>query len=230
MQLLRAAPLVCFVSCGSQTPPVKHAGLGQRAAEASLERARRAHHPRQGAWVGKFHQRFVDSAGASRESKGRIVIKSCDRYRLEYQVPEKKHFVRSRSVLWIWEIEEKAAFRVDSMKFNIFDFLCPRSGKTEGRQIQAQATRGSKTSARTVDLRIVSKRDELGPSASISLRKSDGLISRYSPQIKGSTNILNFSDWHLDMHIAEAAFDFKPPQGVKVKDATMRPSQGKGIP
>ena len=172
----------------------------------------------------RFNQTLSNAAFKRRTSlTGEVLLKKPGRMRWNYQTPDPKMYLADGELLWLYEPDDKQAFKQDlkssqlpaslafltgkgklAAEFEIAFAKDPRAGGPRDyvlalspRQPQAQV----KSILFVVDPETFQVRESL---------ITDG---------QGNTNDILFSDIKTNTHLPDSMFRFTPPAGVRVIDA-----------
>lgn len=176
-----------------------------------------------------FHQTYVNKLYKRTDrSKGRVVFKKPGKMRWDYEKPEARMFLSNRQVLWLYEPEEKQAFKQDLKSSQLpaaLAFLMGKGKITDEFEVEfAKPPKDgrSKTPGRPGDIRL-----SLSPKQPQSAYKS--IIFVVDPKeylvresvlvdAQGNTNHFVFDDLQVNVKMADSLFRWSPPSGVRVVD------------
>jgi outer membrane lipoprotein carrier protein len=178
--------------------------------------------------AGDFRARFGQTLtnvafGRRTSSSGEVLFKKPGRMRWNYEKPEPKAYVADGSTLWLYEPEDKQAFKQDlrgsqlpaalafltgqgklAAEFEI-SFAGPSPYGGPGDYVLALSPRQPQAQVKNI-LFVVDP-------STFNVRES--VIT----DAQGNTNDLLFSDIRVNTAVADATFRFTPPAGVRVIDA-----------
>jgi len=172
----------------------------------------------------KFEQSQLNATfGRTTKSSGDVTFKKPGRMRWDYALPEKKMFVSSGDVLWLYEPEDKQAFRQELKQSQLPAALAFLMGK--GRLAdQFNIELAPKLEyGRPGDYRL-----SLKPKQPQSTYKAIYfIVDPSSFQVRetvlvdsqGNVNDVTFKDMVFNLKVADSLFQWKPPVGVRVIDA-----------
>jgi outer membrane lipoprotein carrier protein len=174
-----------------------------------------------------FRARFTQTLnspalGRKSSSSGEVMFKKPGRMRWDYEKPDKSSYVTDGGVLWLYEPEDKQAFKQDLKGSQLPAALAFLTGKgklaTEFDIVfSGKASHGSpgdyllSLSPKTPQAQVKSILFVVDPKT-YDVRESvitDG---------QGNTNDLVFSDIRVNTRVPETLFHFTPPAGVRVID------------
>jgi outer membrane lipoprotein carrier protein len=172
----------------------------------------------------KFEQSQLNATfGRTTKSSGDVTFKKPGRMRWDYALPEKKMFVSSGDVLWLFEPEDKQAFRQELKQSQLPAALAFLMGK--GRLAdQFNIELAPKLEyGRPGDYRLSLKPKQpqstykaiyfVVDPASFQVRETVLVDSQ------GNVNDVTFKDMVFNLKVADTLFQWKPPAGVRVIDA-----------
>lgn len=154
--------------------------------------------------------------GRTQVSSGRVFFKKPRMMRWDYKAPVAKVFVADGKTLWVYEPEENQAFRRDLASSQLPVALTFMSG--EGRLADEFDARLVQSPADVYAVELIPKR-HAGDYKSLLLK-----VDRQTFAVKastvvdpvGNTNQVVFSDVQTNAGLADSAFQFSPPKGVRV--------------
>jgi outer membrane lipoprotein carrier protein len=172
----------------------------------------------------RFNQTLTNAAFKRRTSStGEVLLKKPGRMRWNYQTPDPKMYLADGDMLWLYEPEDKQAFKQDLRSSQLPAALAFLTGKGK------LATEFDIAFAR--DARLGSPGDyvlALSPKQPQSTIK--GILFVVDPttfqvresmitDAQGNTNDLLFSDIKINSKISDGTFRWTPPAGTRVIDA-----------
>jgi outer membrane lipoprotein carrier protein len=174
-----------------------------------------------------FRARFTQtltSAAMSRKtnSAGEVMFKKPGRMRWDYEKPDKSSYVTDGGVLWLYEPDDKQAFKQDLKGSQLPAALSFLTGKGK-LATEFDITFAGKTAYGTPADYVLS----LSPKTPQATVKS--ILFIVDPRTfdvresvitdgQGNTNDLLFSDIRVNTRVPDATFHFVPPAGTRVID------------
>jgi outer membrane lipoprotein carrier protein len=174
-----------------------------------------------------FRARFTQTLnspalGRKTSSSGEVTFKKPGRMRWDYEKPDKSSYVTDGGVLWLYEPDDKQAFRQDLKGSQLPAALAFLTGKGKlavefDIVFAGKVSHGSpgdyvlSLSPKTPQAQVKSMLFVVDPHT-YDVRESvitDG---------QGNTNDMVFSDIRINTRVPEALFHFTPPAGVRVID------------
>jgi outer membrane lipoprotein carrier protein len=172
----------------------------------------------------KFEQSQLNATfGRTTKSSGDVNFKKPGRMRWDYALPEKKMFVSSGEVLWLFEPEDKQAFRQELKQSQLPAALAFLMGKGKLADQFNIELAPKLEYGRPGDYRL-----SLKPKQPQSTYKAIYFIVDPSTfQVRetvlvdsqGNINDVTFKDMVFNTSVADSLFSWKPPAGVRVIDA-----------
>ncbi len=154
--------------------------------------------------------------GRTQVSTGRVYFKKPGRMRWDYQAPSAKVFVSDGDLLWVYEPEENQAYRRPLKGAQIPVALSFMTG--EGDLNTSFKTRLIESTAQHYRVELLPRKDE-GDYKQIELTVDrEQFVVRKSVVIDavGNRNVVDFETVQINTGIAEKAFKFDPPEGVRI--------------
>lgn len=175
-----------------------------------------------------FRARFnqtLNSAAFKRKTSltGEVLLKKPGRMRWNYQTPDPKMYLADGDLLWLYEPEDKQAFKQDLRSSQLPAALAFLTGKGKlANEFDITFTRDARLGGPGDYVLALSPRQPQSQVKSlIFVVDSQTFLVRESmvtdPQ--GNTNDLLFSDIRINTRIPDAAFRWSPPAGTRVIDA-----------
>jgi outer membrane lipoprotein carrier protein len=178
----------------------------------------------------RFSQNYTRAVvGRATLSTGTLTFKKPGRMRWDYEKPEPRMFLSTGQVLWLYEPEEKQAFKQDLKSSQLpaaLAFLMGKGKLADEFEIAfapEQAADGkAQLAGRPGDLRL-----QLSPKQPQSTYKSilfvvdpKEFLVRESVLVdaQGNANHFIFDDVVVNTKVADALFKWTPPAGVRVVD------------
>jgi len=177
----------------------------------------------------RFSQNYIRAVvGRSTLSTGTLTFRKPGRMRWDYEKPEARMFLSNGQVLWLYEPEEKQAFKQDLKSSQLpaaLAFLMGKGRIADEFDVEfAQDPKDgkSKLPGRPGDLRL-----SLSPKQPQSAYKSilfvvdpKEYLVRESVLVdaQGNTNHFVFDGLEINVKVADALFKWSPPAGVRVVD------------
>jgi outer membrane lipoprotein carrier protein len=186
----------------------------------------------------RFSQNYTRAVvGRATLSTGTLTFKKPGRMRWDYDKPEKRMFLSTGQVLWLFEPEEKQAFKQDLKASQLpaaLAFLMGKGKLTDefevafakaaapGKEAAAPQAANDQLPGRPGDLRLA-----LTPKQPQSTYKSilfvvdpKEFLVRESVLVdaQGNTNHFTFDGLEVNTRVSDAVFKWTPPAGVRVVD------------
>lgn len=178
---------------------------------------------------GKFKQVYRDTLyNRARTSYGYMFVRKPGMMRWNYVSPERKAFISNGKVLWVWEPEDKQAFRnpLDSSTLSTgLTFLLGSGDLTKEFTVShATAPKDHVGSSGEIAIKLHPKR----PTAQYSyllmaVRSADYAVVESVVVGTNSTNHFFFSELVFNSKLGTKRFRFAPPKGTRVIDASKLP-------
>jgi len=172
---------------------------------------------------GAFKQVYTDLLyNRTRTSYGYLYVRKPGMMRWNYVKPEKKAFIADGKELWVWEPEDKQAFRNPLSTKNLstgLTFLLGQGDLTSEFEIAASAEKLGAPGD------VVLKMTPRKPTAQykhilLVVKLEDYSVSESMVVSKHNTNHLIFSDLKINTALSRARFRFKPPAETRVIDGS----------
>lgn len=154
--------------------------------------------------------------GRKQVSKGKVFFKKPRMMRWDYKSPVSKVFVADGKTLWVYEPEENQAFKQSLADSQLPVALTFMSG--EGQLADEFDARLMQSPSDLFTVELIPKR-HAGDYRSLLLK-----VDRQTFQVRsstvvdpvGNTNQVDFTDVKINTGVADGAFRFSPPEGVRV--------------
>jgi outer membrane lipoprotein carrier protein len=177
----------------------------------------------------RFSQRYSRAVvGRSTVSTGTLTFKKPGRMRWDYDQPERRMFLSNGQVLWLYEPEEKQAFRQDLKSSQLpaaLAFLMGKGKITDQFDVEfaKQPKDGQgKLPGRPGDLRLAltPKRPQSAYKSILFVVDPKAYLVRESVLVdaQGNTNHFVFDDLQVNVKVGDSLFKWSPPAGVRVVD------------
>jgi len=170
-----------------------------------------------------FNQTLTNSAFKRRTpSTGEVLLKKPGRMRWNYKTPDPKMYLSDGDLLWLYEPEDKQAFKQDLKSSQLPAALAFLTGK--GKLASEFDITFAKDpvvgSARDYVLALVPKQAQAQMKSMLFVVDPETFFVRETMIIdgQGNTNDLLFSDIKINSHLPDATFRWTPPAGVRVVD------------
>ena len=159
-------------------------------------------------------------------SAGQVTFKKPGRMRWDYEKPDKSSYITDGGVLWLYEPEDKQAFKQDlkssqlpsalafllgkgklASEFDITfgpDRGAPAPGQAEKNYVLSLSPKTPQAQVKSIVF-IVDPRDWI-------VRQSE------ITDAQGNTNVIAFADVQMNSRVPDALFKFTPPAGTRVID------------
>lgn len=178
---------------------------------------------------GKFKQVYRDTLyNRARTSYGYMFVKKPGMMRWNYVSPERKAFISNGKVLWVWEPEDKQAFRnpLDSSTLSTgLTFLLGSGDLTKEFTVSYASTPKDKVgNSGEIAIKLLPRK----PTAQYSyllmaVRLADHAVVESVVVGTNSTNHFIFSELVFNSKLGTKRFRFAPPEGTRVIDASKLP-------
>jgi outer membrane lipoprotein carrier protein len=178
----------------------------------------------------RFSQNYTRAVvGRATLSTGTLTFKKPGRMRWDYEKPEPRMFLSTGQVLWLYEPEEKQAFKQDLKSSQLpaaLAFLMGKGKLTDEFEVafspEPTAEAKEKLPGRPGDIRL-----QLSPKQPQSTYKSilfvvdpKEFLVRESVLVdaQGNANHFTFDNLEVNTKVADSLFKWSPPAGVRVVD------------
>jgi outer membrane lipoprotein carrier protein len=179
-------------------------------------------------WIVDFRARFnqtLTNTAFKRKaaSTGEVLLKKPGRMRWNYQTPDAKMYLADGDLLWLYEPEDKQAFKQDLKSSQLPAALAFLTGKGK--------LAGEFEIAFAKDARVGNPADYIlslsprQPQAQVKTilfvvdPKTFHVRESLITDAQGNTNDLLFSDIKINTRVADTTFRWTPPAGTRVIDA-----------
>lgn len=176
---------------------------------------------------GKFKQVYTDKLyERKRTSYGYMYVKKPGMMRWNYVQPERKAFISDGQVLWVWEPEDKQAFRnpLDASTLSTgLTFLLGAGDLRQEFEISRAEATGEIGAAGQILLKLTPRQ----PTAQydylmFALRPSDFVVVESMVVSKHATNRLVFSELVFNSGLQKKRFQFRAPADTRVIETGKR--------
>ena len=170
-----------------------------------------------------FNQTLTNTAFKRRSpSTGEVLLKKPGRMRWNYKTPDPKMYLSDGDVLWLYEPEDKQAFKQDLKSSQLpaaLAFLTGK-GKLSSEFDIAFAKDPPVGGPRDYVLALSPKQANAQVKSILFVVDPDTFFVRETliTDAQGNTNDLLFSDIKINTHIPDATFRWSPPAGTRVVD------------
>jgi outer membrane lipoprotein carrier protein len=170
-----------------------------------------------------FNQTLTNAAFKRRTpSAGEVLLKKPGRMRWNYQTPEPKAYVADGDLLWLYEPEDKQAFKQDLRGSQLPASLAFLTGKGKlAEQFDITFAKDAPVGGpRDYVLALSPKQPQAQIKAVIFVVDPETYFVRetFITDSQGNTNDILFGDIKINTHIPDGTFHFVPPPGVRVVD------------
>ncbi len=175
-----------------------------------------------------FHARFnqtLNSAAFKRQTSltGEVLLKKPGRMRWNYQTPDPKMYLADGDMLWLYEPDDKQAFKQDLKSSQLPAALAFLTGKGKlATEFEISFAKDPRVGGPGDYVLSLSPRQPQSQVKSLifvvdarTFQVRESMIT--DPQ--GNTNDLLFSDIKMNTHLPDATFRWTPPAGTRVIDA-----------
>jgi outer membrane lipoprotein carrier protein len=225
--MILAAPLVLLAlapDAGAHLPPATApvAGSARLDLTAVVDRVQKRY---DGAadFRASFNQTLTNTAFKRRSpSTGEVLLKKPGRMRWNYKTPDPKMYLTDGDLLWLYEPEDKQAFKQDLKASQLpaaLAFLTGK-GKLANEFDIAFAKDPAVGGPRDYVLALAPKQAQAQVKSILFVVDPETFFVRETLIVdaQGNTNDLLFSDIRINTHLQDATFHFSPPAGVRVVD------------
>ena len=170
---------------------------------------------------GKFKQVYTDSLyNRKRTSYGYLYVKKPGMMRWNYVKPERKSFIADGKMLWVWEPEDRQAFRnplsTDTLSTGL-TFLLGKGDLT--REFEVTLAKDKLGGPDDVVLKLTPKK----PTGQyehllLAVRTDDHSVGESMVVSKHNTNHFVFTKLRTNTRLSTSRFRFRPPSGTRVMD------------
>ena len=172
----------------------------------------------------RFNQTLTNAAFKRKTSlTGEVLLKKPGRMRWNYQTPDPKMYLADGDLLWLYEPEDKQAFKQDLKTSQLPAALAFLTGKGKlAAEFDITFAKDSRVGgSRDYVLALSPKQPQPQVKAIIFVVDQDTFQVRESmiTDAQGNINDLLFSDIKINGHLSDATFRWTPPAGVRVIDA-----------
>lgn len=176
----------------------------------------------------RFNQTLTNSAFKRKTaSTGEVLLKKPGRMRWNYLTPDPKMYLADGELLWLYEPEDKQAFKQDLKSSQLPAALAFLTGKGKlASEFDIVFAKDARVGGTTDYVLALSPRQAQSQVKSIlfvvdpqTFHVRESLIT----DAQGNTNDLLFSDIKLNTSIADGTFRWTPPTGTRVIDAGKMP-------
>src|SRR3569623_2269911 len=183
-----------------------------------------------------FNQTLTNATFKRRSaSTGEVLLKKPGRMRGNYKTPETKTYVSDGDVLWLYEPEDKQAFKQELKGSQLpaaLAFLTGK-GKLADEFDIALAKDPPVGTSRDYVLALSPRQPQAQVKSLLFVVDPDSFFVReaFIVDAQGNTNDILFTDVKINDRLPESTFHFTPPAGVRLVDTNkMRCAQGGGLP
>lgn len=170
-----------------------------------------------------FNQTLTNAAFKRRTSStGEVLLKKPGRMRWNYKTPETKTYVSDGDVLWLYEPEDKQAFKQELKGSQLpaaLAFLTGKGKLAEEFDI-TPANQPPVGTSRDYVLALSPKQAQAQVKSLLFVVDPETFFVRetFIVDAQGNTNDILFSDVKINVHLPESTFHFAPPAGVRIID------------
>lgn len=170
-----------------------------------------------------FNQTLTNATFKRRSSStGEVLLKKPGRMRWNYKTPETKTYVSDGDVLWLYEPEDKQAFKQELKGSQLpaaLAFLTGKGKLSEEFDITVAKDPPVGTS-RDYVLALSPKQAQPQVKSLLFVVDPDSFFVRetFIVDTQGNTNDILFSDVKVNVRLPESTFHFTPPAGVRIVD------------
>ena len=170
-----------------------------------------------------FNQTLTNGTFKRRSSStGEVLLKKPGRMRWNYKTPETKTYVSDGDVLWLYEPEDKQAFKQELKGSQLpaaLAFLTGK-GKLADEFDIALAKDPPVGTSRDYVLALSPRQPQAQVKSLLFVVDPDSFFVRetFIVDAQGNTNDILFTDVKINVRLPESTFHFTPPAGVRVVD------------
>ena len=170
-----------------------------------------------------FNQTLTNTAFKRRTpSTGEVLLKKPGRMRWNYKTPDPKMYLSDGDMLWLYEPEDKQAFKQDLKSSQLPAALAFLTGKGKlANEFDITFAKDPVVgSARDYVLALVPKQAQAQVKSMLFVVDPETFFVRETMIIdgQGNTNDLLFSDIKINGRLQDATFRWSPPAGIRVVD------------
>jgi outer membrane lipoprotein carrier protein len=170
-----------------------------------------------------FNQTLTNTAFKRRSpSTGEVLLKKPGRMRWNYKTPDPKMYLSDGDVLWLYEPEDKQAFRQDLKSSQLPAALAFLTGKGKlATEFDIAFAKDPPVGApRDYVLALSPKQPQAQIKSILFVVDPETFFVRETliTDAQGNTNDLLFSDIKINSHLPDATFHWAPPPGTRVVD------------
>jgi len=160
-------------------------------------------------------------------SSGLVTFKKPGRMRWDYEKPDKSSYITDGGVLWLYEPEDKQAFKQDlksSQLPSALAFLLGKGKLASEFDITFGPDRGASGPGQPSEKNYVLSLSPKTPQAQVKsivfvVDPRDWFVRQSEiTDAQGNTNVIVFADVQMNAHVPDALFKFTPPAGTRVID------------
>jgi len=178
--------------------------------------------------AGDFKARFTQtltSATLKRttNSSGQVTFKKPGRMRWDYEKPDKSSYITDGGVLWLYEPDDRQAFKQDlksSQLPSALAFLLGKGKLASEFDISFGSDRGVAGADKSYVLSLSPKTPQAQVKSILFVVDPRDWFVRQSEitDAQGNTNVIVFADVVMNSRVPDALFKFTPPAGTRVID------------
>jgi outer membrane lipoprotein carrier protein len=172
----------------------------------------------------RFTQTLTSTAmKRTTNSSGQVTFKKPGRMRWDYEKPDKSSYITDGGVLWLYEPDDKQAFKQDLKASQLpaaLAFLMGKGKLASEFDITFGPDRGAPGAAKNYVLSLAPKTPQAQVKSILFVVDPHDWFVRQSEIVdgQGNTNVIVFSDVVMNSKVPEALFHFTPPAGTRVID------------
>jgi outer membrane lipoprotein carrier protein len=172
----------------------------------------------------RFSQKYTNVAfGRTKVSTGQLTFKKPGRMRWDYDPPEAKMFLSTGQILWMYEPEDKQAFRQDLKQSQLpaaLSFLLGKGRLADEFEI-VPASNVPYGSGGDYRLSLKPRQPQATYKSIYFIvdPKSFYVTESVLVNAQGDVNDISFSDFKVNSKVPDTVFKWVPPAGTKVIDA-----------
>jgi len=170
-----------------------------------------------------FNQTLTNATFKRRSSStGEVLLKKPGRMRWNYKTPEAKAYVSDGDVLWLFEPEDKQAFKQELKGSQLPAALAFLTGKGKlSEEFDISVAKDAPVgTTRDYVLALSPKQPQAQVKSLLFVVDPDTFFVRetFIVDAQGNSNDILFSDVKINVHLPESTFRFTPPAGTRIVD------------
>lgn len=219
-----ASLVVAMTQAAAPAPP----GAGSKLDVAAVVAKVQKRYDEAADFKARFTQTLTSTAlKRTTNSSGQVTFKKPGRMRWDYEKPDKSSYITDGGVLWLYEPEDRQAFKQDLKASQLpaaLAFLMGKGKLASEFDITFGPDRGAAApgapAAKSYVLSLAPKTPQAQVKSIVFVVDPHDWFVRQSEIVdaNGNTNVIVFSDVVMNSRVSEALFHFTPPAGTRVID------------